>query len=616
MKSKYDLFTRESQALFYNLKAMPIQQMLDFDYLARKTNPGIVAIIHPGRRGCHKAFFGTKEILIPIYPTIPKAVQKHPQADSLINFASFRSAYTTTKKGLETATINTIVIVAEGIPERQTKELIALAKKTGKNIIGPATVGGIVAGKFRIGYAGGTNENIITAKLYRPGSIGLVSKSGGMMNELFNMLARATDGVYEGIAIGGDSFPGSTLLDHILRYEANPNIKLIVALGELGGRSEYEIIEAKKQGKIKKPIIAWCSGTCAEIFPWEVQFGHAGAKANQNEETAAAKNKAMKEAGIIVPESFDQLEETMREAFQKLRNSGQIKANEIKTGETKVDNEQHPPLLPEREPTNFTCTISSDLGEEHSYYNIPISKIIENKYSIGEVIGLLWFKKKLPAYFSKFIELTIILCADHGPAVSGAHNAIVTSRAGKDVISSLCSGLLTIGPRFGGAIDAACRYFQEAVDNNINSETFVKEMNQKGILIPGIGHLVKSVKNPDKRVEILKRFAWENFPATPYLDYALTVEEVTVRKSSNLILNVDGCLAALFLDALSASREFTSEEINQILEIGCMDGLFALSRSIGIIGHVLDQKRLGERLYRHPTKDILYLSGDEKTINQ
>lgn len=57
-----------------------------------------------------------------------------------------------------------------------------------------------------------------------------------------------------------------------------------------------------------------------------------------------------------------------------------------------------------------------------------------------------------------------MLCADHGPCVSGAHNTIVTARAGKDLVSSLVSGLLTIGPRFGGAIDDAARYFKDAYD--------------------------------------------------------------------------------------------------------------------------------------------------------
>ena len=191
-------------------------------------------------------------------------------------------------------------------------------------------------------------------------------------------------------------------------------------------------------------------------------------------------------------------------------------------------------------------------------------------------------------------------------AVSGAHNAIVAARAGKDVISSLCSGLLTIGPRFGGAIDDASRYFKEVSDKNISAEQFVDDMKKKGIPIPGIGHRVKSTRNPDKRVELLKEFARKNFPSTRYLEYALQVEKITTKKAENLILNVDGCIGVLFVDVLVSSTLFTNEEIAEILEVGYMNGLFALARSIGLIGHILDQKRLKEPLYRHPTEDILY----------
>lgn len=600
-------FTKNTCAIFYNLKPLPIQQMLDFDYLCERT-PSVVAIVHPGRAGFHKTFFGQKEILIPIYETLADATSKHLNADVLINFASFRSAFPSSKEALETLSIKTVVIVAEGMPENQTKELIAIAKKNNKLIIGPSTVGGIAAGAFRIaGYAGGKMENILRAKLYRPGNVGLVSKSGGMMNELFSMIARSTNGIKEGIAIGGDVYPGSTLLDHMLRFEKDADIKMIVSLGELGGRQEYDIINAKHEGKLTKPIVMFVSGTCAALFPWEVQFGHAGAKAGKEEESAAVKNKALKEAGIIVPQSFEQMENTITEEFKRLITGGQIMPiPEALPRTVPIDYADAVKQGIVRKATTITTTISSDVGEEPTYGNIPISKIMEENYSLGDILGILWFKKKLPKYFSQFLEKCIILTADHGPAVSGAHNAIVASRAGKDVISSLCSGLLTIGPRFGGAIDDASRYFQEAADKNQSPEEFVDMMKKKGIPIPGIGHRVKSIRNPDKRVELLKEFAKKNFPSTKYLEYALQVEKITTKKAENLILNVDGCIGVLFTDALVSSNQFNTEEIKEILEIGYMNGLFALSRSIGLIGHVLDQKRLKEPLYRHPTEDILY----------
>jgi succinyl-CoA synthetase alpha subunit len=100
--------------------------------------------------------------------------------------------------------------IAEGVPERKERILAAEAKKLDKMVIGPATVGGIKAGCFKIANTAGTYDNIIASNTHRPGSVGFVSKSGGLSNECYNIIARNTDGLYEGIAIGGDAYPGST----------------------------------------------------------------------------------------------------------------------------------------------------------------------------------------------------------------------------------------------------------------------------------------------------------------------------------------------------------------------------------------------------------------------
>jgi ATP citrate (pro-S)-lyase len=107
--------------------------------------------------------------------------------------------------------------------------------------------------------------NIITSKLYLPGSVCCVFKSGGMSNKLNNILSIVTNSTYEGIAIGGDRYPGATFSDHLLRYEADPECKMLVLLGEASGIEEYRVIEAVKSGKIKKPIVIWTIGTCAKI---------------------------------------------------------------------------------------------------------------------------------------------------------------------------------------------------------------------------------------------------------------------------------------------------------------------------------------------------------------
>jgi ATP citrate (pro-S)-lyase len=512
---------------------------------------------------------------------------------------------------LKQPTIRVAAVIAEGVPERDAKSLIAYARANAKVLIGPATVGGVQAGAFKIGDTAGTLDNIVASKLYRPGSVGFVSKSGGMSNEMYNVLARATDGLCEGIAIGGDSYPGSTLSDHALRYEKMPGVKMIVVLGELGGRDEYSLVEALEAKKITKPVVAWVSGTCAKMFKSEVQFGHAGARGGgADEESAQAKNAALKKAGAVVPESFEGLEAAIKRTYDGLVAAGTLTpapdtpAGGVPTVPLDLDVAVKRGLV--RAPTNVVSTICDDRGEEPTYCGVTMSELIEGDYGVGDVISLLWFKRKLPPYATKFVELCVMLCADHGPCVSGAHNAIVTSRAGKDIGSCLVSGLLTIGPRFGGAIDDAARCFKDAFDRGLEPAAFVEELKKKGKRVPGIGHRIKSKDNRDKRVELLQRYAARFFPSTKYLQYAVRVEEYTLTKAANLVLNVDGCIGALFVDLFSSSGCFTEREAAVNLDSGVLNGLFILARSIGLIGHALDQKRLQQPLYRHPWEAVLY----------
>jgi len=604
--SDYALFDRSTQALVYGFQANAIQRMLDFDYACRRETPSVAAIINPTRSGLHKCFFGTEEIFISMYRTTAEAVSEHPQADVFINFASFRSAYATSVEALAAQTLRTIAIIAEGIPEREARRLAALAKAKGKWIIGPATVGAIAAEAFKIGNTGGTLENIIASKLHRAGSVAYVSKSGGMSNEINNIISRNSDGVYEGVAIGGDLYPGSTYIDHVMRFQRNPAVKIVVLLGEIGGTDEYAVVDAIREGKIDKPVVAWNIGSCSRIFPAEIQFGHAGARAGSARERAEIKNKAFKDAGAVVPSSFDDFGDKIKEVYKSL----------VKSGRIIVKPEQAAPPVPQnydtalragtiRRSTNFVCTISDERGEELKYCGVPISGVISEDYGIGGVIGLLWFKRRLPGWATRFIEMALQITADHGPAVSGAHNAIVAARAGKDLVSALASGLLTIGPRFGGAINDAALLFTRYCDESRQPESLVNDMKAAGRNIPGIGHRIKSVTNPDRRVEILAAYGKKQFPMTPYLDYALAVEKITTSKRDNLILNVDGCVGTLCCDLLRGLG-FNAAEVREFVELEALNALFVIGRSIGIVGHILDQRRMQQGLYRHPYDDILY----------
>jgi ATP citrate (pro-S)-lyase len=273
-----------------------------------------------------KFYWGPTEIMMPVYQATEEALRRNPDVSVFVNFASFRSVYSSTMEALASPSIRTVAIIAEGVPEQQSRLLIRHAEERGVCVIGPATVGGITPGCFRIGNTGGMLDNIVSCKLYRPGSVGYVSKSGGMSNELNNIMARYTDGTAEGVAIGGDRYPGSRFIDHLLRYQANPAVKMLVLLGEVGGIDEYDVCAALRDGRITKPLVAWCIGTCAKIFPFEVQFGHAGALANSEAQTADAKNAALAAAGAIVPANFNDFVARIRSTFVGLVASGAVPA--------------------------------------------------------------------------------------------------------------------------------------------------------------------------------------------------------------------------------------------------------------------------------------------------
>merc|ERR1712050_687515 len=196
--------TEETQCLVFNLQTAAVQRMLDFDVMCKRKKPSVGAIVYAfGGTSNVKVYWGTQEI-----------------------FASFRSVHESTMEALQQSDkIKTIAIIAEGVPEKQTRSIIKEAEARGVGIIGPATVGGITPGRFRIGNTGGAIENITMSKLYRKGSVCYVSKSGGMSNELNNIIARSSDGVCDGVAIGGDRYPGSRFIDHFLKYQANPDCK-------------------------------------------------------------------------------------------------------------------------------------------------------------------------------------------------------------------------------------------------------------------------------------------------------------------------------------------------------------------------------------------------------
>src|SRR5690606_17130548 len=123
---------------------------------------------------------------------------------------------------------------------------------------------------------------------------------------LCRVVSKVTDGVHTAIQVGGDRYPMTSFQQVIQRYQNHPDIKLIVLLGEVGNEDENRVADMITSGEITKPVVARVAGTSAEQLQSDVQFGHAGAKANADAEKATFKNNYLQQAGAHVPTSYDE----------------------------------------------------------------------------------------------------------------------------------------------------------------------------------------------------------------------------------------------------------------------------------------------------------------------
>ncbi|MCB9834978.1 ATP citrate synthase [Candidatus Nomurabacteria bacterium] len=587
--SKPFQFDYQDQVIVYGQHKQAIQTMLDYDNLVKKQQPSIVAVIDPfgGTKQVYK--WGKLDILLPTFRSVDQAIESGLKARIGVNMASSRSAYQATLEMLKNKYLKLMAILAEGVSEREARKIAKLATEREVTIIGPASVGALIAGKFKISHAGGTIDNVLRTRLDQPGSVGLISKSGGMLNELMTMIDKNSDGVTEAIAVGGDRYPASRLVDHLARMIDNPRIRLIVILGEIGGIQENQVAKYLKDNPTDKVVICHIIGSGSRGLNREIQFGHAGAKANQEQEMPDYKLARLEEAGVLVVRKYQDLAKAIRDQGV-LDNTRSINHYYQEFNQAIVAGD-----------LRYTPSIISTVDYDYQ---------AGSKQGFGEIIADLWLQRPVKQWQADWIELAIKLIIDHGPLVSGAHNTIVTARAGKDLASSLASGLLTIGPRFGGAITGAATYFSIAVSQGLSPEEFVSKMKQDKVLIPGIGHLKYSRTNPDLRTKRLIDFLKSNLDHSPHLDFALEVENITLRKKDNLVLNVDGALAVCLLDIMQ-DIGIDQQGIQSYIQADLFNGFFIWARSMGLIAHHIDQKLLNQPLYRHPEWDNPIISNPQ-----
>ncbi len=216
------------------------------------------------------------------------------------------------------AGIGLVVVVTERIPRRDVAQMIELASLRGARIIGPNCLGVVVPGVAKMGGVGGPARN--TEQAYQPGSVGVMSRSGGLTTEISSTLSAAGLGVSTAVSIGGDAIIGSTYAELMPLFEADEQTEAIVIYTEPGGRMEAQLAEWMVENDSRLPIVAFMAGRFMDDEAMKgMSFGHAGTIVEGKADTAAEKIARLEEAGIPVVERIDEIPDAVK---QKLSGNG------------------------------------------------------------------------------------------------------------------------------------------------------------------------------------------------------------------------------------------------------------------------------------------------------
>lgn len=255
---------------------------------------------------------GGQEILgVPVFNSIKELKVKFGEIDATVIYVPPLFVKAAAIEAIE-AGIKFILIFTEKVPTSDAAYIYALANEKGASILGPSSVGLInPKKKLKIGSIGGATPD----RVFLPGNICIISKSGGMSSEIGLHLKNNGLGVSYALGIGGDRIAGCDFADFLMAVEDDPETLASVIFGELGGTYEERVGEMKKLGKITKPVVAFIAGEFTLSLPSEVQFGHAGAIIEGERGKPDHKRKFLKENGVIVAENFDDIAALLKGAI-------------------------------------------------------------------------------------------------------------------------------------------------------------------------------------------------------------------------------------------------------------------------------------------------------------
>jgi succinyl-CoA synthetase alpha subunit len=245
----------------------------------RAYGTSVVAGVTPGKGG--ESVDG-----IPVFDTMREAVAE-TGANTTMVFVPARFAADAVYEAVD-AGIGTVICITEGIPAHDMLRIYNFIRPRGVTMVGPNCPGVLSPGKANVG--------IIPAEIFASGSVGLVSRSGTLTYQIGNELTQFGIGQSTIVGIGGDPVVGSSFVDVLERFEADPETTIVIMVGEIGG-SEEEKAAAFISERMTKPVVGYIAGFTA---PPGKTMGHAGAIISGSAGTAQAKKDALEAHGVRV----------------------------------------------------------------------------------------------------------------------------------------------------------------------------------------------------------------------------------------------------------------------------------------------------------------------------
>jgi succinyl-CoA synthetase alpha subunit len=277
------------------------REALNFTRECLQYGSKIVGGVTPGRGG--RDVYG-----VPVYDTVREITAKQ-KVDGTVITVPAAFALDAALEAVD-AGIKLIVIITEGIPRKDASAMIEYASLHGTRIIGPNCLGVIIPDVCRFGSLGG--PAVDCRKAFKPGVVGVMSRSGGMTTEICNALSAAGLGESAAISIGGDPVIGSTYAELMPLFEADPATKAVVIYSEPGGASEAELARWATDNKSRLPIVAFVAGRFMDDMPG-MSFGHAGTIVEKKLDSPADKIRRMRAAGISVADEIGDIPRLVKE---------------------------------------------------------------------------------------------------------------------------------------------------------------------------------------------------------------------------------------------------------------------------------------------------------------